>query len=68
MAITVSASLGVAGTDKVCPRSATDFFARVDSALYRAKQLGRDRSELAEEIGPLAGSYSAIFSEGSTKS
>ncbi len=65
---TVRASLGVAGTDRICPLSATEFFARVDRALYCAKEQGRDRSVVAEETGPLAGSYSAISSEGSTKS
>lgn len=67
-AIDVRASLGVAGTDTVCPSSATDFFARVDRALYRAKESGRDRSVVAEENGPLPGSYSFVSCEGSRKS
>ncbi len=48
----VRASLGVAGTDKLLPTSATDLFARVDRALYRAKALGRDRTMVAGEHDP----------------
>ena len=39
----VTVSLGVAGSREAQCRAATDLFARADSALYKAKQLGRNR-------------------------
>lgn len=43
--IAVRASIGVAGWDDAM-RTAGDLYAAADQALYRAKQLGRDRTEL----------------------
>jgi diguanylate cyclase len=43
--ITISAGVGEVAAHK---ESAEDLFARVDAALYRAKEKGRNRVELAE--------------------
>ncbi len=45
--IGVRVSLGVAGLDRIEADSATSLFARVDEALYEAKQSGRDRVVVA---------------------
>jgi len=46
--IHVRVSLGVAGTDMVEADTVTELFARVDEALYEAKQTGRDRVVVAD--------------------
>lgn len=49
--INVRVSLGLAGTDLVEADSATSLYARVDEALYQAKQTGRDRVVVAGTSG-----------------
>lgn len=53
-AIHIRVSLGVAGLDHVEADSSTELFARVDEALYAAKQGGRDRVVVAGTGTPAA--------------
>ncbi|WP_051693743.1 GGDEF domain-containing protein [Desulfohalovibrio reitneri] len=48
--VNVRMSLGVAGTDRIQAETSTELFASVDHALYEAKEGGRDRSVMAEDI------------------
>lgn len=47
--LTLAASLGIAGTDRLKVDSPTDLFAKVDQALYKAKQAGRNQTILADD-------------------
>ena len=64
--VNVTASFGVAASDPANPPPADSLLLRVDDALYRAKELGRNRCEIAG--GPEATSSAGRSSQLVTKS
>jgi len=47
--VALAASLGLAGTDRLQLETPTELFARVDQALYKAKEGGRNQTVVAED-------------------
>jgi diguanylate cyclase (GGDEF)-like protein len=50
ISISIRASIGVAAWSDAM-RTSADLYAAADEALYRAKELGRDRTELHDPLG-----------------